>query len=370
MIHQIASTTASRRVVWRTAAASALALGLVPVVGRAARADTKVSYFTWAGYELPEFQPAFNEKYGPDALAVSFGGEDEEFFQKVRAGFHPDLVHPCKVSLGRFRDAGLIEPFDVTRLANWPDVWDELKATPGVMADDTHAWYIPWEWGNASVLYRTDLVDPHYVQEESWSILWDERYKGRLGTFDSVDGVVLVAGLIAGVKDIFHMTDEEIATVKDLLIKQRELLRYYWTDQSSVVQALASGELVASYAWNDAYVALKNEGLPVAYMNPREGIFTWFCGFLKVKGGPGEAQAIYDFIDARLAPEGGKYLIEAYGYGHANRRTFDLVAPERLAELGIGKPSDLFTKGIFFDEIEPAYREKYIAMFEEVKAGL
>jgi spermidine/putrescine transport system substrate-binding protein len=56
-------------------------------------------------------------------------------------------------------------------------------------------------------------------------------------------------------------------------------------------------------------------------MNPKEGIFMWFCGFLRVKGGPGDEQAIYNFTDSRLAPEGGKYLIEAYGYGHANRKT-------------------------------------------------
>ncbi|MSP83113.1 MAG: extracellular solute-binding protein [Alphaproteobacteria bacterium] len=369
MMKLAAPAAFDRRGVMDAAARAGLALGLVPLFGRAARADTKVSYFTWAGYELPEFHPAFTAKYGADALGVSLGAEDEEFFQKVRGGFRLDLVHPCKTTLGRFRDAGLIEPMDVTRLSNWPNVWPELTSVPGVMADATHAWYVPWEWGNASVIYRTDLVDPQYVQEESWSILFDERYKGRLATFDSVDGAVLIAARVAGIDDIFHMTDAQIATVKELLAKQKELLRFYWTDQATVVQAIASGELVAAYAWNDAYVALQKEGLPVKYMNPKEGIFTWFCGFVKVKDGPGDEQAIYDFLDARLATEGGKYLIEQYGYGHANRKSFDLVDPARLVELGIGNPGDLFTQGIFFDEIEPELREKYITMFEEVKAG-
>jgi spermidine/putrescine transport system substrate-binding protein len=360
----------SRRGVVRRTAEAAMALGLMPVMARmATAADPKVTYFTWAGYDLPEFQPDFNAKYGPDALLNTYFGEDEEAFLKVKNGYAPDIAHPCKVTLGRFRDAGLIEPWDVARLSHWGDVWDELKAVPGVMADDGHAWYIPWEWGNASVLYRTDLVDQKYQDEESWTLLFDETYKGRLAQYDSVDGVVLVAGLVAGVKDIFHMTEAELATVRDLLVKQKDLLRYYWTDQTSAAQALASGELVASYAWNDAYVSLKNEGLPVRYMNPKEGIFTWFCGFVKVKGGPGDEQAVYDFVDARLAPAAGKVLIEQYGYGHANRTSFETVDPARLAELGIGTPSDLFTKGVFFDEIEPAIRETYINMFEEVKAG-
>jgi spermidine/putrescine transport system substrate-binding protein len=219
------------------------------------------------------------------------------------------------------------------------------------------------------VLYRTDLVDPKYVAEESWGILFDEAYAGRLGVYDAVDGAVIVAALWAGVNDPFAMTDEEIEHVRGILNAQRPLLRFYWTDQTSVEQGLASGEIVAAYAWNASVVALKKQGVPVKYMNPKEGILTWVCGFMMLKDGPGDEQAAYDFIDAALAPDSGRYLIDEYGYGHSNRKSFDLVEPERLAELGISSPEALFKQGIFFQPIEPATREKYIAMFEEVKAG-
>ena len=45
------------------------------------------------------------------------------------------------------------------------------------------------------------------------------------------------------------------------------------------------------------------------------------------------------------------------------------MAPERLAELGISSPAALFAEGIFFAEIEPDIRQRYIDAFEEVKAG-
>ena len=165
------------------------------------------------------------------------------------------------------------------------------------------------------------------------------------------------------------MTDAEIETVRALMAKQRPLLRFYWTDQTSVEQGLASGELVASYAWNASVVLLKKQGLPVKYMNPKEGILTWVCGAMRLKDGPGEEQAVYDFIDALIAPESGRYLIEEFGYGHSNRKSFDLASKERLEELGISSPTALFQQGIFFQPIPPEIREKYIAMFEEVKVG-
>ena len=121
------------------------------------------------GNDIPELHPAYVEKYGGPPNYALFG-EDEEAFAKVRAGYRPDVAHPCKVTLGRFRDAGLIKPIDVSRLPEWPNVWDELKSVEGVTTAEG-TWHIPFDWGNASVLYRTDLVDPKYIEEESWELL-------------------------------------------------------------------------------------------------------------------------------------------------------------------------------------------------------
>ena len=65
---------------------------------------------------------------------------------------------------------------------------------------------IPLDWGNSSVLFRTDLAE-EYVGDESWNILFDERYKGRLSMYDS-DSAVVVAGLALGYgTDVWTMTD-------------------------------------------------------------------------------------------------------------------------------------------------------------------
>ena len=57
---------------------------------------------------------------------------------------------------------------------------------------------IPFDWGQTSVTYRTDLVDLE-GQEESWGILWDERFKGRLGSFASGGDAWWCGAIFAGV---------------------------------------------------------------------------------------------------------------------------------------------------------------------------
>lgn len=232
---------------------------------------------------------------------------------------------------------------------------------------------MPSDWGNSSVLFRPDLA-PEYVdteteKNESWAILFDEKYAGRLGIFDSVDGVMAVVGSVIGAENVFDMTDAELEEAAELLRKQREILRFYWTDQSSVEQALASGELVASYAWNSAVVELKNQGVNVTYMNPKEGIWTWVCGLVLLNSGDGDRDKAYEFMDAWIAPESGKNLIEMYGYGSSNAKAFELVDEATLADLGISDPMTMMANSRFFGEIEPDVREKYINLFDEIKAG-
>ena len=61
-------------------------------------ADSDLIVFDWGGYEDPGFFGAYVEKYG-DSPTYSFFSDEEEAFQKVRAGFRADLGHPCSQSV-------------------------------------------------------------------------------------------------------------------------------------------------------------------------------------------------------------------------------------------------------------------------------
>ena len=365
----LAGPAVNRRELNRALAAFGLAAVTVPVAVRTPQAAGKTMHFTWAGYDDPAFYTSYIEKHGA-APDFTLFGEEEEALQKLRTGFVPDTAAPCSYSVPRWRDAGVLEPIDTSKLSNYADVIPNLKNIRG-MTDDQGTWFVPVDWGNSTVVYRADLVDEKYQTDNSWTILWDERYAGRLGMFDSVDGAVAVAGLVAGFRDAaYSMNDEQLQVAKELLSKQRPLLRFYWTDITAVDQGLASGELVASYAWNSSLKRLKEQGLDVKMMNPKEGILTWVCGLVKIKNGPGDVEAAYDLINAHISPESGKYEIENWGYGHSNIKAYDMVDEKNLTDVGLTKDVNAFlASGVFIESIEAATREKYIAMFDEVKAG-
>lgn len=86
-------------------------------------------------------------------------------------------------------------------------------------------------------------------------------------------------------------------------------------------------------------------------------------------GGPGDRDKAYEFIDAWISPASGKNLIEMYGYASSNSKAFELVDPATLEALGISDPDTMMANSRFFGEIEPEVREKYINLFDEIKAG-
>ena len=90
----------------------------------------------------------------------TFFGDEDEAFEKIRTGFKTDLAHPCSQSVVKWREAGLLEPLDTSKIEGWKDL------NPGIMAmkdlattADGTAWFLPWDWGNTLLTYNSEKVD-------------------------------------------------------------------------------------------------------------------------------------------------------------------------------------------------------------------
>jgi len=347
------------------AGVSLVASPLVPRMAAAAAAD-QATFFTWGGYDVPEAYGPYIAKHGEPPNLATFGGS-EEALTKMRAGYVVDVSHPCNQGIPRWVATGLFQTVDTSKLSNWPDVMPELYNLEGNMSDG-RPYMVPWDWGQTSVTYRTDLFDLQ-GQEESWGMLWDERYKGRLGSLASAGDAWWCGAIYAGVDFSEFATDESFEKVAKVMRQQRPLIRMYTDDTTSLEQALASGELVAAMTWNSSAVTLKSQGVPVKFAEPKEGALTWVCGPIIHKDAPHLDKA-HDLIDALLSVETGKWLISDQGYGHSNSKSFDEFSAEELAALGLSSnPSDILSAGKFQIPQNQEFETAMNKEFEEIMAG-
>ena len=222
----------------------------------------------------------------------------------MRAGFPTDITHPCSGSVARWKDAGALRPIDHTRIDAWDDIFPTTLEIRGVKIDGEF-YFMPWDWGNSSIIYRTDLL-PLTEDEMSYDVLLTPELQGKIAMFDSVDSTYAVGALLTGAEDIFAMTDEEIERATEVVRKLHANVRFYWSSPTEFEQAMAAGELIAAWSWNSSIIELKNQGIPIAYMNPKEGIMTWICGFSLGTSGEAADDLVYDYLNATMEPRAGQ----------------------------------------------------------------
>ena len=361
------SINASRRHALQGLATMGMGAAALPLATRKAAAEAPLTVYAWEGYEYPELHPSFFDEYG-DSPNFSLYVSVEEAFGKLRAGYKPDVGIAGLESLVDWREAGYLAPIDTSRTPNATNLFEKFRTTEGAVDADGTQWALPFAWGTASVIYRTDIATD-YIGRNTWDILWDPQYAGRISNVDSGTQVATQAALLLGIDDPFNMDDDDLARVREKMIEQRPLVRDYWNDFASLQQSIATGEVVAAYGFSDSYFALLDEGVPVSYMNPDEGILAWIDFLVMMSEGSAPLDMRYDYMESALSPQSGAFLIEDYGWGSANKKAYELADLTGVASLGMDDPEKIIESATVLSPMPPETTTKIATMFEEMKAG-
>jgi spermidine/putrescine transport system substrate-binding protein len=321
--------------------------------------------FQWEDYMDPPFLAQYKAQFHETPNIAIFADEDSAF-AKMRAGYKPDVMGPCYYEFPRWQEAGLLEPIDVSKLKNWNKIAPTLRNLPGIAAGPGKVWFVPHYWGNTSVTFRTDLA-PEYVKHPSWNILFDPKYQGRISVLEGVDDTVPFIARMTGV-DAYNMAPDQWARVQDKLRAIVKQARFISSDDTELVQGLASGEIVAAMSWRVTYATLHRENRPVAFMTPPGGIFTYVCGLVMHKSPSDRAKALA-LIDSSLSDEAALYTIENIGDEPSNESVFGRVPNATFENLGLTHDVDTFLKtGILQRRLKN--KGEIVSAWTEIREGL
>ena len=325
--------------------------------------------FEWAGYEYP----TYGGKNGPLASYVKQYGKpkftfltsDDHALGKVRAGYRPDIVHPCVDYLQQWVEMGTVQPWDPKLISNFDDLEDPLVKGGQI---DGKQYFIPADWGFSSPLYRADKVEPE--GEESWELFYDERYKGKISWWDTPLENFVIWGYVNGVDDPWNMSEEELDEAKEFLISKKDLCRNFWSSQTDLDNDIAAGNVWIAYAWGGSYTAAKKAGLDVVYSDPKEGRLAWNCGFVLMKDTKNYNHA-HKFVDAWSSKESAQWIIPNYAYGHANTAVdLEKVDPELVKVFRLDNPEGRQEPNAHYARPVPTpVRAAYASRWDEVKAA-
>lgn len=341
-----------------------IATAAVATLGTAAAAaDSKLTVFDWAGFDQKNIIPEYIAKYG-DQPTYAFFGDDDEAFQKLSSGFKVDIAHPCSQMIQKYRDAGLIQPWDVSKIPNFKDIAPAYVASK-VFVDNGTVWYIPTDFGYTALLYNADKVTAD--QASSLQVFVDPKFKGKISLPDNSDDVWALALLATGVKDWTTTTDAQFQKAAAWLREAHKNVVSYWSDPSDLNQLMGSGQVTVAWSWSDSATQLKDKGMNVVFnRTPKEGASSWFCGWVHMKDAAGDPDRANFFVNDFLSPAGAQGLLDDFGYSSTNSKSEATIPADELTKHNLSPVNGTLLAQTPLDQ---KLRDRMVAEFQKIKSG-
>ncbi|SMY09598.1 extracellular solute-binding protein [Flavimaricola marinus] len=337
------------------------AVSICAIATTAIAQDADLLVFDYPGFEEPSFHETYVSANGASPT-FSFFGDEEEAFQKIRAGFEADVTHICAGSVTKWTESGIIEPWDVSRISEYANI--DRNLTGQSVGGDGDVFFVPTDFGATAVAYNPDEVPAEDVA--SLNVFKNPAYAGRMTLPDNVDDAYALAYLATGVTDWAAATDEQFEAASNWLREVHPNLRTYWTDPAELAQLMSTGEILVSWAWNETLPTMMEEGRSIAYQREAtEGSSLWLCGYVNMTDGQGSEDKAYDYINAILDSSATVPLLDS-GFGHANAAAMATIPAEDLDAVGLGVIDAPVLAQL---PMSNERREQQAETFEMIKAG-
>lgn len=354
---------------------AAVAAGAGAVAGPAAAAQAAVKRLTaesgrlqvldWAGYGNDGGQTmfaAYVKQYPHNKPQFTYMLNEADALAKIRAGGRFDLFRPYVGWVKYFSENGYVQPWDTSLIPNFKHL-NPFMIKAGQYQGKQYG--IPEDWGFDAILYRKDKVHP---KANSWSLLYDDRYGGKIAWYDDPVENLTIAGMVLGFKDPWNQTSAQLQQSQKFLLSKKHLVRTIWSSETDLWQVFGSGDVWIALAWPNDWVQMKKKH-PVVYMHPSVGKqkpIAWVGMFMQLKGTP-RPDLASAYVNAWSSKSSAEWLENNYGYGHANT----LAKPSSsalLKALQLTNPKAVTLPNAYLDRDVPQ-RALYAKLWEEVKAA-
>jgi spermidine/putrescine-binding protein len=297
--------------------------------------------FTWDGYADAAWVAEFEAKFGAK-VNVAYAGSVDEMFAKMSAskGEEFDIIAVDTSSVPRYTAGGLIQPVDMAKLPNAASTMPAFSDIPVLKADGKKLG-VAFAWGSLGLIYDTEKFAGK--EPDSWKIMYDPEYEGRLLAMDDANNSIVNAALYLGYADPYNLTDAQFASVKEALIGQKKLLLSYFAGFDEGVELWKKNDIAAMFAMGEIqYKKMIDQGLPVKYIIPKEGGIGWLDCLL-LSAGAKDTDLAHEWINFVMDKKIGADMSTKYLYGNT---TSEVKGMDYASTLSWLQPPEDFNKRV------------------------
>ena len=337
---------------------------LLVCVGCGAKQET-LSLLVWEGYADPSFVRAFEEAHHCKVVA-SYMGSSDELVAKLRGGSaaNYDVISPSSDVATSIVRAGLAAPLDLSKIPSYGQLSPRLRDSPLVKANG-QTYGVPFVWGPNPLLYDTGAFAK---PPDSWSVLWDPKYKGKISLWDELSSVYMAAQVLGFDKpdpnQLYSLSDEQLDAAKKKLIELKPNIRKYWSTGGELTNLFQNHEVIAAMGWPLMTNQLRKLNYPIGETIPKENTTGWI-DHLMITAASTHKELSQAFLEYMVEAQTQKLVTDVTHYTPANPGTAQFLTPDEKKTLHLDNP-DEYMKRIYFWQDVPR-RQKYTEIWNEVK---
>ncbi|GIU97028.1 MAG: ABC transporter substrate-binding protein [Actinomycetota bacterium] len=324
-------------------------------------AGTKIKVGTYGGFFEENFRkmyPAFTEETGVEVESVSQPTSETwvvQLEQAAKAGAVPaDVSMLSIVGMLRAIKGDILATYDPSNLQNREFLADGFVRTNDagqVVGVGAVSWYI-------TLVSNTDRVPE---SPDSWSTLWDPRWRNELALLRNPGNSFLLeitAATHFGGYDVLQ-TQEGVEEVLAKLAEVKPNVKLWYRDEATAQQAFNTGEVSLGQFYHDITTYAASQGEPLRSVFPTEGAILDSGEWAITKTTQNLAGCVA-FIDYMCRPEIQAELARTLGTSPTVKREFmDLTDEEYEAFSGPGPDAALRPEYRIYDEWEDWINQRW-----------
>ena len=259
------------------------------------------------------FEEYYYEKFGVNVkVNYTTYATNEDMYSKLKSGAGTyDIVVPSDYMIQKMIEEDMLLAFDANTVENYRYISESFK---GMYYDEDELYSVPYTYGMIGVIYNTALVDPEDYEKESWDLLWNEKYRGKILQFNNPRDAFGSAMYLEGL-DI-NSTDPEVWNkALQKLAEQKPLVQAYVNDEIFNKMTTASAAVAPYFAGDFLTMADQNEDLSFYY--PKEGA-NYFVDAMCIPKNAKQPEIAKEYINFMLSEEPAVANAVYIGYASPN----------------------------------------------------
>ena len=268
------------------------------------------------------FEEYFNEnladKYG-FYVKVNYStyATNEDMFAKLsNSAVAYDIVIPSDYMIQKMIAHDMLLPLDYSILTNYGNISDEFK---GLHYDPEDKFSVPYTYGMVGVIYNAEFVHEEDVADESWNLLWNEKYAGKILQFNNPRDAFASAMYKEGLNINSHNYEDWEKALEELK-KQKPILQGYVNDEIFNKMKGASAYISSYYAGDFLTMAADNNDLRFYY--PSEGT-NYFVDAMCIPKTSRNPEIAHEYINYMIGVEAATANALYIGYASPNKAVFE-----------------------------------------------